>query len=331
MLEPEGPSPGRAMPRAIRITALLAALAAAAPLAAQAPAANSDDLYNTARQLFDQYAPPEVKQQYDFPSKQDFDQFIQKVQDALQGGSLQDLAQYEPQARAALLVMRHSPQYADTADWLEARLNEMDAARMVVEAGPPPAAPEIPAPAAPHRPGPEIRPAPPAARAAVPYYDLWYRRESGRAPPAAAARLMPQLRSAFAAEGVPPELAWLAEVESSFSPTASSPAGARGLFQLKADTAKRFGLSTFLPDERTDPEKSARATARYLRILHERFGSWPLAIAAYNAGEGRVGRALAARHAGDFAGIASALPAGTRMYVPEVCALVAVRTGRHLE
>jgi membrane-bound lytic murein transglycosylase D len=93
------------------------------------------------------------------------------------------------------------------------------------------------------------------------------------------------------------------------------------------DTAHNLGLSLFLPDERTDPEKSARAAAHYLRILHDRFGSWPLALAAYNAGEGRVSRLLAERKAADFAGIAAALPAETRMYVPKVCALVAVRTG----
>ena len=91
---------------------------------------------------------------------------------------------------------------------------------------------------------------------------------------------------------------------------------------MKAATAQGLGLSTFLPDERTDPEKSAHAAARDLRALGRRFGSWPLALAAYNAGEGRVGRALAARGAHDYAGIAAALPAGTRMYVPEVCALM---------
>jgi membrane-bound lytic murein transglycosylase D len=145
--------------------------------------------------------------------------------------------------------------------------------------------------------------------------------------PANAAELMPELRRAFADEGMPPELAWLAEVESSLNPTARSPSGARGLFQLKADTARNLGLSTFLPDERTDPGKSAHAAARELRALEEKFGTWPLAIAAYNAGAGRVGRALESRHASDFAGAAPALPAGTRLYVPEVCALIDVRTG----
>jgi len=138
---------------------------------------------------------------------------------------------------------------------------------------------------------------------------------------------MPRLREAFAAEGVPPELAWLAEAESSLNPSARSPAGAVGLFQMMPATARALGLSTFLPDDRTDPEKSARASAHYLRALYARFGSWPLAFAAYNAGEGRVSRELASRRASDFAGIASALPAQTRMYVPKVCALVAVRTG----
>jgi membrane-bound lytic murein transglycosylase D len=138
---------------------------------------------------------------------------------------------------------------------------------------------------------------------------------------------MPRLRAAFTAEGVPPELAWLAEAESSLNPSARSPVGAKGLFQFMPDTAKAMGLGTFFPDERTDPEKSAHAAARYLKTLHGKFGSWPLAFAAYNAGEGRVRRTLTAKGAKDFAGIASALPAETRMYVPKVCALVAVRSG----
>jgi hypothetical protein len=68
------------------------------------------------------------------------------------------------------------------------------------------------------------------------------------------------------------------------------------------DTAHALGLATFLPDERTDPQKSARAAGHYLRSLFDKFGSWPLALAAYNAGEGRVSRLLASRGATDFAG-----------------------------
>jgi membrane-bound lytic murein transglycosylase D len=148
-----------------------------------------------------------------------------------------------------------------------------------------------------------------------------------RPVPARADELMPLLRTAFTAEGVPPELAWLAEAESSLDPAARSPAGARGLFQLMPVTARALGLSTFLPDERADVEKSARAAARYLRTLQGKFGDWPLALAAYNAGEGRVQRLLASRHARTFAEVSAALPSETRMYVPKVCATIAVRAG----
>jgi membrane-bound lytic murein transglycosylase D len=124
---------------------------------------------------------------------------------------------------------------------------------------------------------------------------------------------------------VPPELAWLAEVESSLDAAAESPAGALGLYQFMPVTAQRFGLRTGGSDDRTSPEKSARAAAQYLRLLHQRFGSWGLALAAYNAGEGRVGRILRKRAARTFDEIAEDLPSQTRTYVPKVIATLAVR------
>lgn len=284
--------------------------------AADAPGGSDDSnqqLYDAAKQLFDQYAPPEIKQQYDFPSKQQFDAFLAKLQQALDTGSLDDLAAYEPQARQFLAALRLVPDYAPSADWLAARLDELEAANAIVS----PSGVRSPLPPPPSEP----------LDARIPYYSRWVQRVRGRPIPAGAERLMPVLQSAFSAEGVPPQLVWLAEAESSFDPDAESPAGARGLFQLKADTARSLGLSTFLPDERTDPQKSAEAAAKDLRRLGERFGSWPLAFAAYNAGEGRVSRLLAARHATTFAAIADELPGETRMYVPKVCALIAVRTG----
>ena len=304
----------RLFPALVLFFAACAGISAAEPASPSKPEPAPDgDLYQSAKDLFDQYAPADVKAQYDFPSKQDFDAFLGRLQRALAEGKLEDLPAYEAQARAALEILRTLPAYSDTADWLAARLDEIDESRRIAESSrlSAPAAPSVPLNGVP----------------AIPYYNRWVERIRGRAAPARAAELMPRLRKAFAAEGVPPELAWLAEVESSLNPSARSPSGARGLFQLKAETAKGLGLSTFLPDDRTDPEKSAHAAARSLRALREKFGSWPLAIAAYNAGEGRVGRALAARHAHDFAGVAEALPAGTRMYVPEVCAVIAVRTG----
>ncbi|AOS45942.1 Membrane-bound lytic murein transglycosylase D precursor [Lacunisphaera limnophila] len=138
---------------------------------------------------------------------------------------------------------------------------------------------------------------------------------------------MTQLQPVFAAGGVPGQLVWLAEVESTFNPRARSPAGARGLFQLMPATARELGLSTTLPDERTDPQKSAQAAAKMLRGLHARFGDWPLALAAYNAGPGRVQRTLTQHRAKSFAEIAHVLPLETRLYVPKVLAVLRVRSG----
>jgi membrane-bound lytic murein transglycosylase D len=135
------------------------------------------------------------------------------------------------------------------------------------------------------------------------------------------------LQPVFSTVGVNPALVWLAEVESSFNPSARSPVGARGLFQFMPATAQELGLSIFMPDERTDPKKSADAAARMLRQLHRKFRDWPLAIAAYNAGPGRVQRTLDKHKAKTFAEIASALPVETRLYVPKVLATLQVREG----
>ena len=307
---------------------LAAALAAVLPRArgANAPAppngdqssSETDEAYDTAKALFDEYAPPEVKEQYYFPSRQQFDAFLRQLQAAYDGNSLVALAQREPDVRNALAALQAAPGQSDYADWLSGRADEVQVARTIVEA-------ERGRPS----PAPTRKPAA-GGLPLVPYYDLWYRRLQNRAVPGRAGELMGQLRSAFAAEGVPPDLAWLAEVESSLNPNAHNPSGARGLFQLKAATAQGLGLSTFLPDERTDPGRSAHAAARLLRKLKAQFGSWPLAIAAYNAGPGRVEQALASGRGRSFADIAASLPAGTRMYVPEVCALVSIRTGRSL-
>jgi membrane-bound lytic murein transglycosylase D len=290
-----------------------------APAPAPAAPAADPDLYQAGKDLFDQFAPPEVKAQVDFPSRQQFDDFFARLQRTLDTGDLQAIAAYEPQARTVLALLQNQPGLSDYSTWLAARLEEMDEARQITQlAGRPPAT-TAPAPSFGH-------PAPPGS-VDIPYYDRWLQRLRSRPAPRNAPELMPRLRSAFVDEGVPPELAWLAEVESSLDPRALSPVGAKGLFQLTSGTAHDLGLSTFMPDDRTDPAKSAHAAARQLRALDLKFGSWPLAIAAYNAGEGRIGRALKSSHARDYAGIAATLPAETRMYVPEVCALIKVRTG----
>jgi len=292
----------------------------AAPDADRDRTLTSDQMYEVGRDLFDQYAPPEVKEQYEFPSKAQWDEFAAKLQRALDGDSVEEVAQYEPQARAAVAALRTLQGYEEYADWLEERLDLIQAARSTLR----PSAPSPGRPPAPPEPG-GARPSP------MPYYDLWLKRLGGRPAPAGAADLMPVLRTGFSANGVPPEFAWIAEVESTLNPKAQSPSGAKGLFQLMPGTAKNLGLSTWLPDERTDPAKSAGAAARLLRSLHGKFGDWPLALAAYNAGAGRVERLLAAKKAKTFGDISPSLPVETRFYVPKVCATIALRTGLPLE
>lgn len=277
-------------------------------------------LYETGKSLFEQFAPPELKEQFEFPSKEQWDAFAARLQQALADEDLAQLAEYLPEARTALTALRAFPGYEDYADWLQERIDYIEGAeqtKTAVESDAP--VEEAPKPV---QPGATI-----ASKVHVPYYELWLERMIARPEPANAASLLPVVRKAFAAEGVPAEIAWLAEAESTFNPNARSPVGAKGLFQFMPETAKGLGLSTFLPDDRTNPEKSARAAARYLRELHGKFGDWPLAFAAYNAGEGRVRRLLQARGGTTFASIAGSLPSETRMYVPKVLATIAVRAG----
>ncbi len=142
--------------------------------------------------------------------------------------------------------------------------------------------------------------------------------------------LISVLKDIFQKEGVPHNFVWMAEVESAMNPEAESSAGAMGLFQLMPDTAKRFGLKIFPADERKTPEKSARAAACYLRHLREEFGGWALALAAYNAGEGRVSRAMKLNNARTFREVAPFLPSETRRYVPRVMTTIALREDQRL-
>ncbi|HUJ71851.1 MAG TPA: lytic transglycosylase domain-containing protein [Verrucomicrobiae bacterium] len=140
-----------------------------------------------------------------------------------------------------------------------------------------------------------------------------------------------RLKPIFIAEGAPPELVWLAEVESGFDTLARSPIGAVGLFQLMPDTAKALGLTLAPWDQRRQPEKNGRAAAQYLKHLYETFGDWRLSVAAYNGGEGLVSRLLEKRAAHSYDEIAADLPAETQLYVPKVEATILRREGIALE
>src|SRR5271166_1017405 len=146
-------------------------------------------------------------------------------------------------------------------------------------------------------------------------------------------QLRPTLSRILESEGVPQEIVSVVVVESGGRTTALSPKGALGLWQLMPDTARRYGLVvTPSRDERLDVDQSTRAAARYLRDLYQQFGSWPLALAAYNAGEQRVQRAIERSGKTDFIQLSSLrlLPQETRNYVPAVLSAMQLLGVSHL-
>ncbi|HZT74589.1 MAG TPA: transglycosylase SLT domain-containing protein [Terriglobales bacterium] len=124
--------------------------------------------------------------------------------------------------------------------------------------------------------------------------------------------------------GVPQDLIYLAQAESSFNPFCVSRAGARGIWQFMASRADDYGLKrNWWVDERQDPQKSTLAAARHLRDLYHEFGDWYLAMAAYDAGPATIQRAVAESGSADFWVLyrRGLLPQETRNYVPIIIAM----------
>lgn len=137
------------------------------------------------------------------------------------------------------------------------------------------------------------------------------------------ALLRPVLDPILSEVGIPTQLTAVALVESGGDPMALSPKGARGIWQLMPETARRYGLTVNnIEDDRVDVEKSTRAAAHYLSDLYSEFGSWPLALAAYNTGEQNLQSAISRSRSSDFVVLSSLgfLPLETRNYVPAVFA-----------
>ncbi|MFT3772345.1 MAG: lytic transglycosylase domain-containing protein [Minicystis sp.] len=142
--------------------------------------------------------------------------------------------------------------------------------------------------------------------------------------------------------GLPEDLLWLAAIESGFDPRAVSPVGAAGLWQFMPETAQLYGLDQSVwVDERRSIVRATHAAVTHLRDLHERFGRWDLALAAYNAGYDRVAGAVekVAQARGPerlsdkpigFADVAAAraLPEETINYVPQIVAFALVAANR---
>jgi membrane-bound lytic murein transglycosylase D len=136
-------------------------------------------------------------------------------------------------------------------------------------------------------------------------------------------RYRPLVEDIFAEFDLPSDLVHLSLVESGFNPYAYSRAKATGPWQFMKGTGKIYGLRIdHYVDERRDPIKSTIAAARYLRDLYDLFGTWPLAMAAYNAGEGKVLRALNKAQAESFSEISRTklIRPETKHYVPRIMA-----------
>lgn len=145
---------------------------------------------------------------------------------------------------------------------------------------------------------------------------------------------LPEAKRYFRSRGLPTELAYLPFIESGYNPLAKSHAGAAGTWQFIRSTGRNHGLACDkYTDERLDVFKATKAAADYLTTLHEMFGDWTLALAAYNAGEGRVGRLVRSTGAKNFFELAAVnetmsrdarLREETMHYVPRFIAMVKI-------
>lgn len=239
--------------------------------------------------------------------------FCNDLQQQFQGTNVYALGPLKETATQLIPVLQQFEETEPFAVWLQTHIDYLDTANELQK--------QV-----------TVTPAEPGSAIPLPERErtVWTKNLVKRPLPPLAQAYSAQLKRIFTAEGVPPELIWVAEVESSFNPKARSPAGAAGLFQLMPVTAHDQGLSSWPWDERYQPDKSAQAAAKYLRSLHKHFGDWRLSLAAYNAGVGRVDNLLKKRKATSFDAIASRLPAETQMFVPKVEATVFRREGRTL-
>jgi membrane-bound lytic murein transglycosylase D len=278
-----------------------------------------DDVMDSAQQWAEENIDPEVLRQLSAADQQKVQQLFKDLQKQLQGQYVLDVAALRDAAKVVLPLLERSEETLPYGMWLKAQMDYLDVADQLLRTIPPPKV----------EPGepPKPRPNPPAQIER----EVWIKQLTDRPWPPAAKAYVTRLKPLFAAQKIPAELVWLAEVESSFDPRALSPEGAAGLFQLMPATAKRFGLKLRLPDQRYQPEPSATAAAKFLRLLHDRFKDWRLVLAAYNAGEGTVQRLLERHEAKTFDTIATHLPAETQMYVPRFEAVLLHRERLKLE
>lgn len=297
-------------------------LFATAPFAALAQSNDTlslEDLVDMGQQFVEENVDEDVLAQLGQVNQEKVRALLKQLQDELDQDYVLDLASFKEIAENGLKLLEANTETEPYAGWLQPRLDYFDVSgRLKNELPPVKSEPGKPLPP---------RPVPTTKQVSL----VWSRKVQKRPVPKAAAEFESKLKPIFAANGVPRELFWLAEIESDFNPKARSPAGAVGMFQLMPKTAKSLGLSTFPFDERKNPGKCAAAAARHLRELYRQFNDWPLTIAAYNAGAGRVKSKLEGKKTRTFDAIASKLPSETQMYVPKLNAVLLLREGTSLE
>ncbi len=155
------------------------------------------------------------------------------------------------------------------------------------------------------------------------YFSAWLARST---------RYRPFIEKELQKAGLPQDLVFLAMIESGFNPSAYSCADASGLWQFIDGTGRTYGLKIdSYVDERREPEKATRAAIKYLSKLHNEFGDWHLAVAAYNSGEGRIENAINDQGTRDFWELAATegIYLETKRYVPKLIAAILI--GRNPE
>ncbi|MBI1227980.1 MAG: transglycosylase SLT domain-containing protein [Bacteroidetes bacterium] len=141
---------------------------------------------------------------------------------------------------------------------------------------------------------------------------------------------LPTIEHYLDMNGLPKQLKYLPMIESEMLPYAVSTRGAAGLWQLVPATGRALGLVVDNKlDERKDPHRSTEAAAKYLKRLHKRFGTWELALVAYNCGPGRLNRAIQAAGSRKYERVKPYLPKETQLYIARY--LAAAYIGSHFE
>ncbi len=286
---------------------------------AQEEVVDLGELMESAQQWAAENFDPEALAVLEDPDEEKVQKLLESLQQRFHGEYVLDLAALQQSSRQVIGILEQYEETKPYALWLRARLDYIEVAGELEKQHPAPK--PVPGQA------PERRVVPSAKEERK----AWTERVAKRPWPENAKQYAARLKPVFESEKVPAELVWIAEVESGFNPRAKSPAGAAGLFQLMPATARQYGLRTWPRDQRLSAEESARAAARHLRYLYGRFKDWPLALAAYNAGEGTVQRAIGKSEDATFDSILARLPAETQMYVPRIEAVILSREGAQLK